>query len=206
MKYASGIHSFTGLFPKEWLPGQRRPYSVKLKTHLWKIADQFSRQSVNSDKMAMSDEEFKATLKKDKKYKDLDDEELDAIVATKRKNMEKRLAKMENRIYVRLYLERKERDTLYNEEGRFADNAREMLEKARTKRYKISAEQRKWWSKGMLQPCGIELRARRYAETIFTSHFHQIGREVYFGEVVKPWIIVHGGHKDYIPPPNWPMK
>lgn len=211
--YAGNLMAFAGMLDKKkqpWEKGQRCPYNARLKTHLWKISDQFRRCSVSDKKLAMSDEEFIQTLRNDKKYAALDDDELLIIADAKRSRMEKRLAKLETRPYARLYMERKERDTKYNEEGRFAEKAAEMLESAK-KRKRVSAEQKKWWSKGMLQPCGIDLRAMRYAATIFLSHFHQIGREIYFGDTefgkrTKPWIIEHGGHSRYIPPPNWPMK
>lgn len=107
--------------------------------------------------------------------------------------------------YGRLYKIRKEREVRYNEEGRFKEQALSRLEEARRKKYRISEEQKETWASGKLQPAGLDLRAMRYAVTIFLSHYHQIGRELTFGEKVMPWIITKGGHGDYIPPPNWPM-
>jgi hypothetical protein len=38
------------------------------------------------------------------------------------------------------------------------------------------------------------------------AHFHHVLYETHYGYAPeKPWIIEHGGHVDYEPPPNWPM-
>lgn len=205
---AGAIHSFAGLLDKEkqpWLPGQRRPYNVRLKTHCWKIADQFRRQTVNVKKLVMDEEQMIAELRQEDKYKGLDSDELLLIVQGKKARMEKKLAKMDTRLYAQLYRQRKDRDTQYNEEGRFRERALAILANAKKRKVSVSPEQKKCWEAGKLQPCGIDLRAMRYAVKIFLSHFHQIGREIYFKDKVKPWVIVHGGHTHYIPAPNWPM-
>ena len=109
-------------------------------------------------------------------------------------------------LYGQLYRQRKEFEVANNENGLLKEQAQLRLEKAKRGRYQISPEQRKTWESGKLQAMGLDLRAMRYAVKIFLSHFHCVGREILTGEVVKPWIIVHGGHTEYIPPPNWPME
>jgi hypothetical protein len=108
-------------------------------------------------------------------------------------------------LYATLYRERKGQEERLNDKRRFADQARERLRKAAEGGWRISEEQRDTWQDGKLQPKGLDLRAMRYAVKIFLSHFHQVGREIIFGDKVRPWVIVHGGHEHYIPPPNWPM-
>jgi hypothetical protein len=60
---------------------------------------------------------------------------------------------------------------------------------------------------GKLPPAHVLQRACRYATKIFLSHYHCVAYEVHRSEKAElPYIIAHGGHKDYIAPPNWPME
>jgi hypothetical protein len=58
----------------------------------------------------------------------------------------------------------------------------------------------------MLPPAHIHSRATRWAVKIFLSHVHHVFWESATGTPPpKPYVIEHGGHAHYIPPPNWPM-
>ena len=118
----------------------------------------------------------------------------------------KRVSGKPEAFYGQFYAQRKKLEIANNESGKLAERAKSMLDKANKNKWRITKEMRACWESGKLQPCGLDLRAMRYAVKMFLSHFHQIGRAVHFGETVKPWVLVHGGHGDYIPPPNWPMK
>lgn len=115
----------------------------------------------------------------------------------------KRLDMEKGAFYTRLYRERKELEVRRNERGDFAEQAHKRLEECIRMRRNISDEQKKIWGSGKLQPVGLDRRAARYAVKIFLGHYYEVGRALLYGEKdIKPWIIVHGGHRDYIPPPN----
>ena len=115
----------------------------------------------------------------------------------------KRLEIEKGAFYARLYRERKELEVERNERGDFAEQAHKRLEECVRMRRSISDEQKKIWGSGKLQPVGLDRRAMRYAVKIFLGHYYEVGRALLYGEKdIKPWIIVHGGHRDYIPPPN----
>jgi hypothetical protein len=118
----------------------------------------------------------------------------------------KRVSGKPEAFYGQLYAKRKVLEVGRNERGEFAKLAKEMLDEAMAKKWRISKEMKECWESGKLQKAGLDLRAMRYAVKIFLAHYHQIGREIYCGEKVQPWVIVHGGHDTYIPPPNWPME
>ncbi len=118
----------------------------------------------------------------------------------------KKTCNNEKAFYGRLYRERKKLEVQRNEAGDFRALALERLALANRNRYRISPEQREIWGSGKLQAVGLDRRAARYAVKIFLSHLHQVGREILFGECVKPWVLVHGqGHAHFIAPPNWPL-
>lgn len=51
----------------------------------------------------------------------------------------------------------------------------------------------------------LDMMARRKMIKIFLQHLWVVWREMEGLPVTQPWVIAHGGHADYIPPPNWPM-
>lgn len=213
LKYAGSIWSFAGLMDPDvrpWGKGQLRPHNPRLKTTCWKIGDAFRKLSVNGERLEMDDGDFEDWVREEQKKKgrELQDDELLALARKKRERMQKRSDKLagEEFLYVRLYMQYKQEEIRRNESGRYAAAARRRLERYEEKGWSPSAEQRKWWGSGKIQPAGLDLRAMRRAVKVFLSHFHQIGREILFKEKVEPWVIVHGGHDDYIPPPCWPMK
>ncbi len=114
--------------------------------------------------------------------------------------------KFSDELYQKLYRQRKTLEVQRNARGDFREAAAARLEKANKNKWRISPEQRSIWSDGKLQDRGLDLRAMRYTVKIFLSHYHMVGRELVFGEAPVPWIIAHGGHTHFIPPPNWPMK
>lgn len=119
----------------------------------------------------------------------------------------KRLEIDKGAFYAKLYRERKELEVKRNERGDFAEQAHKRLEECTRMHRSISPEQKKIWSSGKLQPVGLDRRAMRYAVKIFLSHYYEVGRALLYGEKdIKPWVIAHGGHRDFIPPPNWPME
>ena len=102
-----------------------------------------------------------------------------------------------NSLYGRLYQERKILETKLNEEGKYADQAKEILA---TKNFNKNTEAYKYYSQGKLPPAHIQRRAERYATKIFVVHlFEEMYREKY-GEAPAPYYVFKLGHKDYIEP------
>ena len=59
----------------------------------------------------------------------------------------------------------------------------------------------------MLPPGHIHARARRWVAKLVLSHFWEIRYWYTRGERAPlPWVIAHGGHVDYLPPPNAPWE
>lgn len=52
----------------------------------------------------------------------------------------------------------------------------------------------------------IDAMAKRKTIKIFLQHMWVCWRESEDLSVSKPWVIEHGGHCDYIEPPNWPLE
>lgn len=106
-----------------------------------------------------------------------------------------------NDFYGHVYSERKAQEIIKNEAGDFADQAADALA---TKKYGADTAAIKYYQAGKLPPARIHARARRYAVKLFLSHLHHVMYEVHYGtEPPKPYIIQHGGHTDFIAPPNW---
>jgi hypothetical protein len=107
-------------------------------------------------------------------------------------------------IYGKIYAQRKELEQARNANGDFAEQAALSL---KTKRWREDTQAFGHYKAGHLPPARIHLRAERYATKLFLAHWHHVAFESHFGEAPpKPYIIEHGGHTDYIAPPNWPME
>lgn len=99
--------------------------------------------------------------------------------------------------YESIYRHEKERRTLLNEKGAYAERAGELLR--RFPRHKQMAI----FKQGKLTPSIIDAQARRKAVKIFLSHLHTVWWWCEYGELPPvPWVFVHAKHTDYIPPPN----
>jgi len=99
-------------------------------------------------------------------------------------------------LYGRLYKERKAAEVKLNDEGAF----REQVTKALARRkYGQSTEVYKAHAAGKLPKAHIHARAKRYAVKMFLSHYWEaLYFFTYHKEAPPPYIIVFGGHKDYI--------
>lgn len=110
----------------------------------------------------------------------------------------------DNSFYGKIYLKAKEFYTAKNERGDYAEDAARILTE---KNWSKTTEAYKALSSGKLPLAQIHARAKRAAVKLFLSHFAAVYWESTTGEVApKPWAIALGGHADYVPPPNWPMK
>lgn len=102
--------------------------------------------------------------------------------------------------YAPLYRGRKAWYVAKNERGGFAERASETLAERNIK----DRDTRAVYESGRLPDGRIDLMARRWTVKIFLSHLHEMAwRLAHPGTPIpKPWVIEHGGHTDYLPPPN----
>lgn len=104
----------------------------------------------------------------------------------------------EQSFYGPIYSERKKLETERNDKGLFKEQAESILKK---KVFKKTTEAYKAYITGKLPPAHIHARARRYATKLFLSHYFEIAERAIGRKPTTPWIIEHGGHRDYVPPP-----
>lgn len=110
----------------------------------------------------------------------------------------------EGDVYGKVYAARKAMETAKNEAGAYAAQAAASLAE---KKFGEDTDARKHYEAGRLPPARIHMRAKRYAVKLFLAHFHHVLHESALGTPPpKPYIITHGGHVDYVAPPNWPMR
>jgi len=55
-------------------------------------------------------------------------------------------------------------------------------------------------------PGHLDARAKRKVAKIFLQHVWLVWRQCEELPISEPWVIAHGGHVDYIPPPNLPPE
>lgn len=197
------VWAFCGLVPgmkEEWLskakPG-KRPWNALLKQTSWQIGEGFKKISSHKE------------CPKHGRVKRLKVEADEEDKTARCEICHAELFRVEDNevLYCRLYNERKRLEVERNESGALRDQALAKLELAERKGWKISELQRRTWASGKLQAAGLDYRAMRYAVKMFLSHFHYVLHEVEEGcPPPVPYILGPGGHADFIPPPNWPMK
>jgi len=113
-----------------------------------------------------------------------------------------KVSNIEKDVYGKVYKQRKEWEAAKNENYDYAEQAA-----AGAKRVGKSTDAYKSYSIGKLPDGHLHARAKRYAVKLFLSHYHHVLFESTFGKLPpKPYIIEHGGHVDFIAPPNWPMQ
>lgn len=109
----------------------------------------------------------------------------------------------DNDIYGHVYSERKALEIARNDAGEYAEQAAAALAH---KRYGQETIARAWYEQGKLPPAHIHARAKRYAVKLYLAHWQHVAYETHYGNPPPmPYIIQHGGHVDYLAPPNWPM-
>ncbi len=104
----------------------------------------------------------------------------------------------EGSFYGRFYAERYAEYTARNERKEYAAVARETIAK-----YSKATQAYKALSQDMLPKAQIFMRAKRITVKMFLSHlYEQWQRKVANIRPERPWIIAHGGHSDYVAPPE----
>jgi hypothetical protein len=111
----------------------------------------------------------------------------------------------DNAVYGKVYTARKQRETMKNERGDYADQAKRALSE---KNYGADTDARKHYEAGRLPPARIHLRSHRYATKLFLSHYHHVAYVIEHGRPPpKPYIMEREPdvHLHFLAPPNWPM-
>ena len=102
--------------------------------------------------------------------------------------------------YGKIYAERKLLENTRNDAGAFAEQAAASL---RDRKWDKSTDAYKAYITGKLPAARIHLRAERYAVKMFLSHlFHMLYVDKHGATPPMPYIIEHGGHTHYAPPPT----
>lgn len=108
----------------------------------------------------------------------------------------------EKDFYGKIYKERKAYETAKNENGDYADQARNILD---TKNIGKDTDAYKAYIVGKLPPAHIHSRAKRYAVKLFLSHLHHVWYVKHYNrQPPNPYPIDHMGHAHIIAPPNFP--
>ena len=104
--------------------------------------------------------------------------------------------------YGKLYRQDKERRSIKNQSGDYADFALEIL----TSKNWGNNPTRAYLESGKLPPAQIDAQARRFAAKIFLSHYHAVAYQAHYDKPApRPYIIEHGGHVHEIAIPNNPF-
>lgn len=106
----------------------------------------------------------------------------------------------EDAFYGKVYLQRKELETVRNAAGDYADQAADKL-----RRFKIGRETDayRYYSSGRLPPAHIHARSKRYAVKLFLAHYHEVAYRDMFGEAPPlPYPIARMGHVHKIEVPT----
>lgn len=99
-------------------------------------------------------------------------------------------------IYGKLFVKKRKEEDAANELGKFAEQAKLILEK---KDFKRDTGAKKAYLQGKLPPAHLHARARRWCVKIFLYHwFAEAYRRQWKKEPPLPWIIEHGGHAHLI--------
>jgi hypothetical protein len=103
--------------------------------------------------------------------------------------------------YGKVYVQRKEQEAKWNEQGKYADQAKAKLEK-----FNITAQPtRGIYESGKLPPAHLHERAKRYAVKLYLSHLHHVLHVEKIGFLPpppRPYVIEHMGHAHIIPVPD----
>ena len=102
--------------------------------------------------------------------------------------------------YGKLYQQDKERRTKLNEEGAYAERAKEIL----TSKNWSDNDSKKVLQSGKLPKGQIDAQARRFAVKIFLSHFHAVWYEDHYKKPApRPYTIAHMDHVHEIAIPGY---
>lgn len=102
--------------------------------------------------------------------------------------------------YGKLYLQDKKRRVELNENGAYAERAKEILASKNWKANKSSETLKS----GKLPAAQIDAQARRFAVKIFLSHFHSVWYEDHYNKPApRPYTISHMDHVHMIEIPNY---
>lgn len=210
------ITSFAGLNPgRIWTSRKKAPSVVKSILGEKKVYDDADIQKISSHLGLKFDtvKKFASTDKHGKKKKVTQDS-LEKSISRRPFNVALKTLcwkigqsfimnnAKETDVYGHLYLQRKEIETQKNEKLEFRDQAEKKL---RDFNIGKKTEAYKWYSKGMLPPLHISMRAQRWVVKLFLSHWWEVAYECHYGKKppIGPYAIDQLHHAHRIPVPNW---
>lgn len=106
--------------------------------------------------------------------------------------------------YGPVYKKAKEWYSEQNDKGMYAHRAAEILQ---AKNFHQDTVARQYYESGTLPPAHVHAMAKRKAVKLFLSHWWEVAYEAHHGTrpLNRPYVFDVLGHKDYIPPPGWPL-
>ena len=214
--YAGHLWSYAGYINKKWEKGQKRPWNAELKTLCWKIGQSFIKFKDHPDG-------FYGKLYDERKalywQRNLNGEYVDRVNNEIRKNRDVNKLATGKMFYLgrvdpeKLKIEME--DVKLRKEAIKIEKAKAKLAGEKVKTYEtpvlnvnncLSELDKKGnpiHGLAMLPPAHIDAMAQRYVVKIFLSHLQKMWWEFETNTIApRPYIIEHGGHNDYIDPPQ----
>lgn len=187
---AGQIWSFAGLSPSAvWEKGKKRPWNADLKTLCWKLGESFVKTQGFSDS-------YYGPLFAERKRVEWLANANGANAAVAKAKLEKFKIGKDTDAYA-----------WYSGEWAHVPKYGTVLSDAGISDTHANGAFKRGVAFPMLPPAHIHARARRYAVKLFLSHYFEVGYYLLHGKrAPDPWVIVHGGHKDYLEPPNAPWS
>ena len=113
----------------------------------------------------------------------------------------KRTKGSEKSFYGPLWEQRKAYEVRKNDAGENSEQAERQL---REKSYSKDTDAYRHLTEGKLPPAQVDLRASRWTAKLFLSHWWEMYYMMAYPTLnaPRPWVLVHGGHVDYIAPPT----
>lgn len=129
--------------------------------------------------------------------------ELKTLVAFKLGESFVKVQANKNDYYGKLFRARRDLEEQMNVEGKFAAEAKRILEE---KKFRADTIARKAYEDGKLPAAHLHARARRYTVKLFLAHLHRVMFEDYYGRPApQPYpFAMQEGHQHFLETPNWP--
>lgn len=214
--YAGHIWSYAGLINKKWNKGEKRPWNAELKTLCWKIGQSFIKFKDNPNgfygklyderkalywKRNMNGEYINRINNEIKKERDINKLDTGKYFYQGQIDPNKLIIEMEN--------VQKRKDAIKLEKAISKANG-EKVKKYITPTLDVNNCMASLDKHGnpinglpMLPPAHIDAMAQRYVVKVFLSHLHKMWWEYETNTPApRPYIIEHGGHHDFIEPPQ----
>lgn len=186
---AAQVWSFAGLSPTQHrVKGEQSNWNAALKSMCWLISGSLVRCGKPSPERALAKQDaWNSEHPYDQHH--MSQEEYNAVVTA---------WNSDSNLYTRLYYSRREFEFRNNENGLYADQARELLaSKDYTSEEAIASLQ-----SGKLTPGHIDARCKRYVVKMLLAHTFEFLYEAKYHVIPIPYAIAHLDHVHIVPCPN----